>query len=149
MGKTAWGRPRPTAYGDAIDSLFTDAFVESRRSPEQDYIEQLQAISLDQGDLYDTMVSRGSMFDPSANAGNLRAAGDFYDQELGEQSFALDDIAGEALTGPLASPVASSAAMDRAMSAARGAARSGRGDAALMLREADFVQGAANRYMKE
>lgn len=149
MGRVANGRPAPAWQPDARDALFTDAFVEARRSPEQDYVEQLQAIALDQGDLYDSMVSRGAMFDPSANANNLRDAAGSYDAGLGEQSFRLDEIADEATTGPLASPVASSAAMDRAMSAARGAARSGRGDAALMLREADFVQGAANRYMKQ
>lgn len=154
MGKFAEKRYNYLTGGGPTDTTGTGAMTgnaeltELATRPEQPFVDDLAAASDFQSN-YGTQTSRAMAYDPSITANALAENAKAFDQATAQQVGEIDTLANEAQNGNMQSGAAADAAMQRANDVARASALGGRGDSALMIREAEFAQGAGNRRARQ
>src|SRR5690606_34207114 len=113
------------------------------------FADQLEAVGIefDQSALNDQVLADAGEFDPTRAGSEIRGAADWYDAAMQDRIAGLDAMRTGLLNAPSHIDINPVLAAQRA--AAMGAARGARGDTALLSREADFAQAAAERGAME
>lgn len=151
------GRFAEYSYGPSVtgvDDVIPGALdgrgnsTELKTRPEQPFVDDLAAASDFQSN-YGTQVSRAMAYDPSITANALAENAKAFDKASATQVGELDTLANEAQYGQQKSGAAADEAMKRAGDVARASALGGRGDSALLIREAEFAQNAGNRRARQ
>lgn len=113
------------------------------------FADRLEAVGIefDQSALNDQVLADAGEFDPNRAGSEVRGAADWYDAAMQDRIAGLDAMRTGLLNAPSHIDINPVLAAQRA--AAMGAAHGARGDTALLSREADFAQAAAERGARE